>query len=191
MAPKHDAASGDAEVVLDAKAIETCLEAMAAALAKEKGPLALVGIRRGGAPLAARLAEKLTAKLSKPPVVGSVDVTLYRDDGYSAADWPAVGVTKIPSDLPGSTIVLVDDVLYTGRTVRAALDAILDYGRPHAVRLAVLIDRGQRELPIAADVVGKTLQCSANEHIEVYVGEKAGTDDRVLKRSGPQKERQS
>ncbi len=170
-------------VAMDAAAIERALDAMAQALAAKKtdAPWAVVGIHRGGEPLAARLAKRLEKLTGQAPATGRVDITLYRDDGFGPHDWPQVGTTDIAFELKQHTVVLVDDVLFTGRTVRAAIDAILDYGRPKAVRLAVLVDRGLRELPIAADAVGKVLETTREDHVTVQVAE-AGSkaDDKVL-----------
>ena len=143
------------------------------------GPWAIIGIRRGGDHLAGRLAGMFEARLGKRPPVGAVDITLYRDDGFGPHDYPQVGVTHINFDTAAYTIVLVDDVLYTGRTVRAALDVILDYGRPRAVRLAVLVDRGWRELPISADVAGLELATTIDEHVEVRLQEAGAAADAV------------
>ncbi|MBI3178922.1 MAG: bifunctional pyr operon transcriptional regulator/uracil phosphoribosyltransferase PyrR [Deltaproteobacteria bacterium] len=172
-------------VVLDAAAVHKALTAMAEGLLARKSdaPLALVGIRRGGEPLAQRLARLIAKKVRHEPPIGKVDITLYRDDGFGPHDWPVVGVTEIPFDLTAHTVVLVDDVLYSGRTVRAAIDAILDYGRPRAVRLAVLVDRGLRELPIGADVVGLSLSTKPNEHVDVQLVETGAQADQVVVRA--------
>jgi len=129
--------------------------------------LMLIGIRTRGVPLASGLAEEIERAESLRPELGTLDITLYRDDLSLVAPKPVVKQTDLPSDLEGRTVVLCDDVLYTGRTVRAALDALLDFGRPKAVRLAVLIDRGWRELPIHADFVGRKVPTSASEVIKV------------------------
>jgi pyrimidine operon attenuation protein/uracil phosphoribosyltransferase len=144
--------------------------------------VALVGIRTGGYHLAARL-QKLLGEVEPGPAVplGAVDITLYRDDVFVGLPRPEVGPTELPFDLPGKTIVLVDDVLYTGRTIRAALDALMDYGRPRAVQLAVLVDRGCRELPIAADYVGLKLTTTRSESVKVMLRE-LGEPDRVALR---------
>jgi pyrimidine operon attenuation protein/uracil phosphoribosyltransferase len=129
--------------------------------------LALVGIRRGGVPIAAKLAEHIE-ELEKVRVpVGAVDIALYRDDASTALPKPQIGRSDIPFDVDGHRIVLVDDVLYTGRTVRAALDALLDYGRPQKIELAVLVDRGGRELPIQPDFVVKVTEVGASDRIDV------------------------
>jgi pyrimidine operon attenuation protein/uracil phosphoribosyltransferase len=169
-------------VVLDAPAIEKAIAAMASTLAvrRSDAPWAVVGIRRGGEPLAKRLAVHLERLTGHRPPVGSVDITLYRDDGFGPHDWPTVGTSRIGFDIPQHTIVLVDDVLYTGRTVRAALDAILDYGRPKAVRLAVLVDRGLRELPIAGDAVGKIVETKQSEHVTVRLSDRASPEDQAF-----------
>jgi pyrimidine operon attenuation protein / uracil phosphoribosyltransferase len=129
--------------------------------------LLLVGIRTRGVPLANGLAEEIARAESTRPALGTLDITLYRDDLSLVAPKPVVKETDLPVDLEGRIVVLCDDVLYTGRTVRAALDALLDFGRPKAVRLAVLIDRGWRELPIHADFVGRKVPTSASEVIKV------------------------
>ena len=140
---------------------------------KNKGieDLLLFGIRRRGIPMAERIAEKIEKIEGKKVPVGILDITLYRDDLTTLADQPVVGKTEVPCSLQGKTIVLVDDVLYTGRTVRAALDAIIDIGRPKSIQLAVLIDRGHRELPIRADYVGKNIPTSKREQILVRMVE--------------------
>jgi len=168
--------------ILDAAGIEKAIAAMAATLAgrKSDAPLAIIGIRRGGEPLALRLAVHLEKLTGQKPPVGTVDITLYRDDGFGPHDWPSVGTSRIGFDLPRHTVVLVDDVLFTGRTVRAAVDAILDYGRPKGVRLAVLIDRGLRELPIAADAVGKVIDTRPDEHVTVQLASEAADTDSAL-----------
>jgi pyrimidine operon attenuation protein/uracil phosphoribosyltransferase len=129
--------------------------------------LALVGIRRGGVPIVAKLAEHIE-ELEKVRVpVGAVDIALYRDDASTALPKPQIGRSDIPFAVDGHRIVLVDDVLYTGRTVRAALDALLDYGRPQKIELAVLVDRGGRELPIQPDFVVKVTEVGAFDRIDV------------------------
>jgi pyrimidine operon attenuation protein/uracil phosphoribosyltransferase len=130
-----------------------------------QGELLLIGIRRGGEALARRLALKIAEIHGAPPELGFLNVNLYRDDDV-ARELPE---SEIRSDITGRTVVIVDDVLYTGRTVRAALDAVTDLGRPTAIRLAVLVDRGLRELPVQADYVGKTIPTSRREHIDVVL----------------------
>ena len=133
--------------------------------------LALVGIQRRGVPLARRLAAAIAEHEGVLLPVGALDITFYRDDLSMIAGRPIVKGTDLPFDLNGATVVLVDDVLYTGRTVRAAMDALIDFGRPRAIRLAVLIDRGHRELPIRADHVGKNVPTSREEVVHVLLDE--------------------
>lgn len=140
----------------------------------------LVGIRTRGVPLAERLAQAIEAIENVKLQTGSLDITLYRDDLSSLAYNPIVHDTEIDFDLNGKTIVLVDDVLYTGRTIRAALDAIIDMGRPKAIQLAVMVDRGHRELPIRADYVGKNVPTSRKEAIEVLLTEMGEADEVVI-----------
>jgi pyrimidine operon attenuation protein/uracil phosphoribosyltransferase len=140
----------------------------------------LLGIQRRGVHLAARLREIFKAEEKVKVPAGELDITLYRDDISTLADQPVVHSTSLPGDITGKRVVLVDDVLFTGRTIRAALDAITDLGRPERVQLAVLVDRGHRELPIAADYVGKTIPTSRSENVEVRVKELDGTDGVVI-----------
>ena len=139
----------------------------------------LVGIQRGGVYLAERLAEKIRAVEGVAPPVGSLDVTLYRDDLSIREAPPVMKATDVPLSLNGRKVILVDDVLYTGRTIRAAMDALMDFGRPAAIQLATLIDRGHRELPIKADYVGKNIPTSRAEKVKVCYAEE-GETDRVL-----------
>ncbi len=129
--------------------------------------LILVGIRRGGVPLAEWLARELEEQTGLRPPVGSVDITLYRDDAAEALPNPRIGPTKIPLELKGYRVVLCDDVLFTGRTIRAAIDALFDYGRPAKVELAVIIDREGRELPIQADYLVRKIEASFSERVDV------------------------
>jgi pyrimidine operon attenuation protein/uracil phosphoribosyltransferase len=138
--------------------------------------LALVGIQRRGVPLARRIAAAIRENEGVDVPVGALDITFYRDDLSLVAQQPIVKGTDIAFDLNGRTIVLVDDVLYTGRTIRAAMDALIDYGRPQAIRLAVLVDRGHRELPIRADHVGKNVPTSREEVVKVTLEETDGED---------------
>jgi pyrimidine operon attenuation protein/uracil phosphoribosyltransferase len=143
--------------------------------------LVLIGIRRRGVPLAQRLARKIHEFEGAAPAEGSLDITLYRDDLSTVSHQPVVGSTDIPVDINGKVAVLVDDVLYTGRTVRAAMDALIDFGRPRAIQLAVVVDRGHRELPIRADYVGKNVPTSKKEVIGVKLLEIDGVDSVVIK----------
>jgi len=143
--------------------------------------LVLVGIRRRGVPIASRMAQKIREFEGREPSLGSLDITLYRDDLSTVSHQPVVGASEIPVDINGKIVVLVDDVLYTGRTVRAAMDALIDFGRPRSVQLAVVIDRGHRELPIRADFVGKNVPTSKKEVIGVKLNEIDGADAVVIK----------
>jgi pyrimidine operon attenuation protein/uracil phosphoribosyltransferase len=142
--------------------------------------LAFIGIRRRGVPLAKRLAQKIEALEKRSIPVGILDINLYRDDLSTVGHKPVVGATEIPFDVKGKDIILMDDVLYTGRTIRGALDALFDQGRPARVQLLVLIDRGHRELPIEARFVGRTVQTSDNEIIEVKFQEIDGMEKVLL-----------
>jgi pyrimidine operon attenuation protein/uracil phosphoribosyltransferase len=147
--------------------------------------LALVGIHSRGVPLARRLARLLAETAGVEPAVGALDIALYRDDFTSLAAQPITRGTDIVFSLDGRTVVLVDDVLFTGRTVRAALDQLIDFGRPARIELAVLVDRGHRELPIRADYVGRALSTSRDEAVQVLVREEDGRDEVVLMPKDP------
>ena len=151
-------------------------------LEKNKGTenLCLVGIRNRGVYLAKRLAECIKKIDEKDVPVGILDITLYRDDLTLIASQPVVRKTEIDFDINDRNLVLVDDVLYTGRTVRAALDALVDFGRPKSIQLAVLVDRGHRELPVRADYAGKTIPTSQKETVEVHLEEVDGIDRVVI-----------
>jgi len=144
--------------------------------------LALVGVRSRGVPLARRLARLVREAAGAEPAVGALDISLYRDDFTSLAAQPISKGSDILFSIDGRTVVLVDDVLYTGRTVRAALDQLIDFGRPARIELAVLVDRGHRELPIRADYVGRTLATSREEAVQVRVLEEDGRDEVELVR---------
>jgi pyrimidine operon attenuation protein/uracil phosphoribosyltransferase len=141
--------------------------------------VSLVGVRSRGVPLARRIASVLTSASGEEVVTGALDITLYRDDLMRSAvgPQPVVRRTEIPFSIDERTIVLVDDVLYTGRTTRAALDALIDFGRPRAIQLVVLVDRGHRELPIKADYVGKNVPTSRKESVQVRLQELDGIDE--------------
>ena len=141
---------------------------------------ALVGIVTGGHPIAERIANRIETSTGVRPSTGTVDITLYRDDLYTGLEKPVLGETKLPFNLTGQDIVLVDDVLFTGRTVRAALDVINDYGRPRTVKLAVLVDRGHRELPIAANFTGRQLLTEKTDRVEVRLGADESGEDQVF-----------
>jgi len=144
--------------------------------------LAIVGIRERGVPLARRISAELERIAGKDVATGALDITLYRDDlmRQAVGPQPVVRSTEIPFDIDNRVIVLVDDVLYTGRTIRAALDALIDFGRPRAIQLVVLVDRGHRELPIKADYVGKNVPTSRRESIQVRLQEVDGHDEVVI-----------
>ena len=146
--------------------------------------LALVGVRSRGVPLARRLARLIGEAAGAEPPVGALDIALYRDDFTSLAAQPITKGSDILFSIDGRTLVLVDDVLFTGRTVRAALDQLIDFGRPARIELAVLVDRGHRELPIRADYVGRSLSTSRDEAVQVQVREEDGKDEVVLIQKG-------
>jgi pyrimidine operon attenuation protein/uracil phosphoribosyltransferase len=168
--------------ILDQEGIRRSLTRIAhEIIERNKGTdnLALVGIRRRGVPLAERLAERIMDIEGRRVPVGILDITLYRDDLSTLAHQPLVRSTEIPFAVGGKIVVLVDDVIYTGRTIRAALGALIDLGRPKVIQLAVLIDRGHRELPIRADYVGKNVPTSKKEEISVRLQEIDG-EERVI-----------
>ena len=172
--------------VLSADEIRRALVRIAHEIVERHGGtrgLALVGMRTRGVPLARRLAALIEQQEAAALPVGSLDITYYRDDLTRLAHAPIVKRSDLGFDVTGLTIVLVDDVLYTGRTVRAALDALTDHGRPDAVRLAVLVDRGHRELPIRPDFVGKNLPTSREELVKVHLVETDGTDQVLISRT--------
>jgi len=144
----------------------------------------LVGIRTGGAFLAQRLVDRVSRRTGKPVRVGILDITLYRDDWTQLSHKPLVVKTELPGSIDDQEVVLVDDVLFTGRTVRAALDALIDYGRPRRIELAVLVDRGGRELPIQPDFVAQIVHLPPGQRVNVYLTE-MGRPDAVAIESGP------
>jgi len=139
--------------------------------------LVIVGIQRRGVQLAAQIVSTIAEREKADVAQGALDITLYRDDLQTVGPRPLVGQTRIPVDIDGMNVVIVDDVLYTGRTIRAALDALIDFGRPKAIQLTVLIDRGHRELPIKADYVGKNIPTSATQQVQVHLAEIDGKDE--------------
>jgi len=168
--------------VMDAAGIKRVISRLASEIVERNvgtSNLLLVGIRRRGVPLAERIADRIERLEGIRPPTGQLDITLYRDDLSTVGPRPVVNKTEIPIDVTDSTIVLVDDVLYTGRTVRAALDELVDFGRPRRVELAVLIDRGHRELPIQADYIGRELQTADNEIVKVML-EDYDEDEKVI-----------
>jgi pyrimidine operon attenuation protein/uracil phosphoribosyltransferase len=149
---------------------------------KNKGiaELCIVGIRNRGVYIAQRIAESIKKIEGAEVLTGALDITLYRDDLALASGQPLVRKTEIDFDINDKNLVLVDDVLYTGRTIRAALDALIDFGRPRSIQLAVLVDRGHRELPIRADFVGKNIPTSKKESVEVHLQEADGSDEVLI-----------
>ena len=169
--------------VLDADAVRRAITRIAhEILERSKGTesLALIGIRSRGVHIADRIAAAIHAIENVDVPRGIVDITLYRDDLSRGEQTPQVRGTEIPFSIEGKKIVLIDDVLYTGRTIRAALDALMDFGRPESVQLAVMIDRGHRELPIRADYVGKNVPTSRQQSVQVRLVEMDGVDDVIL-----------
>lgn len=142
---------------------------------------ALVGIRTRGVPLAHWLAKHIGAISKKAPRVGILDINLYRDDLSEVSEQPIVQKTEIPFKIDGTGVILVDDVLYTGRTIRAAMDALIDFGRPKFIKLAVLVDRGWRELPVQAEYVGKIVKTTADEVVKVMLKETDGKNEVLIK----------
>ena len=166
-------------ILMDQKAIDRALTRIAhEILERNKGceDLYLVGIQRRGVPLARRIAERIGAFEGTEPVVGILDITFYRDDLSMLAEHPVINGSSIPFVINGKKIILVDDVLYTGRTCHAAIDAIFDMGRPAQIQLAIMVDRGHRELPFRADYIGKNVPTSHTELISVKVSEIDGED---------------
>mgnify|MGYP001203876429 FL=1 len=183
MFPTLGAMKNKRRVVMDAEGIDRSLTRVAyEILEKNKGldDLVLIGIRTGGVYLAHRLQKKIAAIEGREVPLGILDITLYRDDLSRINKKPRLGKTEIAFSLNNMKVVLVDDVLFTGRTIRAAMDALIDFGRPRLIQLAVLIDRGHRELPIRADFVGKNLPSSLWEEVSVNLTEKNGTDEVVI-----------
>jgi pyrimidine operon attenuation protein/uracil phosphoribosyltransferase len=169
--------------VLDAPSIDRSVIRMAhEILEKNKGVegLVFIGIQTRGVTLSQRLSAAVRSIAGVAVPLGILDINLYRDDLSHVASQPVIHKTEINFDLEGKTVVLVDDVLYTGRTIRSALDALVDFGRPRRIELAVLIDRGHRELPIRADFVGKNIPTSADEIVQVHFKETDGTDEVVV-----------
>ena len=168
--------------VMDAEAMDRALTRIAHEILeanKGAGSIALAGIMTRGVDMATRLAERIAQIEGTQVPVGSLDISFYRDDVATRLS-PEVHTTDIPFEVEGRTIVLVDDVLYTGRTIRAAMDAIMDYGRPSAIQLAVLVDRGHRELPIRADFVGKNVPTARRERVKVLLREHDGREAVII-----------
>lgn len=169
---------------MEAAAFEEALERLAREIVDKTrhfdGRLALVGVRTRGVPLSRRLAQSVEAATGRRPDLGVLDITLYRDDLTTVGEQPVVRSTELGFDVDDAWIILVDDVLYTGRTVRAAITALIDFGRPKIIQLLVMVDRGWRELPIHADYVGTTLDTTREQTINVHVAEEDGRDEVVL-----------
>lgn len=173
----------DAKRILDAEGLRRALTRIAHEILERHGgtdDLVLVGMRRRGVPIARRLADLIGRFEGTVVDVGELDVTMFRDDLEMRGTRPSLQPSSLPRDLTDARVVLVDDVLYTGRTVRAALDALMSYGRARQVQLAVVVDRGHRELPIRADYVGKNLPTSRDENVEVRLIEVDGADEVIL-----------
>ncbi|MGQ0665587.1 MAG: bifunctional pyr operon transcriptional regulator/uracil phosphoribosyltransferase PyrR [Nitrospiraceae bacterium] len=172
----------DEKLVMDAGDIARALTRIAhEILERNKGVknLALVGIRTGGVHLAHRLVKRIQGIEGVQAPIGELDITLYRDDLALRRDQPVLRKTSVPFDMADKVVVLVDDVLFTGRTIRAAMDGLMDLGRPGEIQLAVLVDRGHRQLPIKANYIGKNLPTSREEKVQVLL-EESGEDDRVV-----------
>ncbi len=171
------------KIILSEKDISRTLDRLASEITERRGDcekLAIIGIQRRGADLAQRLKALLDNRLGRKIPLGKLDINLYRDDWTNLSRQPSINCTEIPFDIEGTSIILVDDVLFSGRTIRAALEAILDFGRPRRVELLAFIDRGHRELPIRADYVGKEVRTGEDEHVNVLVKERDDEDKVVL-----------
>jgi pyrimidine operon attenuation protein/uracil phosphoribosyltransferase len=171
------------ETFLDAAGVAKAIDSIRKAIRKEfpdPGSLVVLGVRTRGVSLAERLCEALSADYKRPVPMGVLDITLYRDDLSTLDHQPMVRDSEIPFDITGANVILVDDVLFTGRTVRAALDEIIDFGRPALIRLAVLIDRGGREYPIQADYTGSTVKLADSQFVRVQLDEVDGRDEVLL-----------
>ena len=173
-----------ASIALDAERIQRTLMRIAHEILErnQSNSIALVGIRQRGVPLAKRIAANIQEITGRPVDAGALDITLYRDDlmRQPVGHQPIVRSTEIPFSIDDRRIILVDDVLYTGRTIRAAIDALIDFGRPSAIQLVVLVDRGHRELPIKPDYVGKNLPTSRDQSVQVRLQEIDGADEVVI-----------
>jgi pyrimidine operon attenuation protein/uracil phosphoribosyltransferase len=175
-------------VVMDSAAVQATIERLGSELADRtrgrEGSLALVGIRTRGVPLARRLARVIESRTGDRPSLGALDITLYRDDFTSVGAQPIVRATDLPFPVDDAWVVLVDDVLFTGRTVRAAITALIDFGRPRKIELLALVDRGWRELPIQADYAGLTLETKREQMVSVHLADEDGRDQVVLRENG-------
>lgn len=181
---KHDTEMVVTKHLMSEAQMDEAMLKMARAIVKQNkrmDDIVLIGIRSRGVPLAEWLGRKISGLLKREVNVGSLDINLYRDDLSEVDEQPVVRKTDLPFSITGKGIVLVDDVLYTGRTIRSALDALVDFGRPRFVQLAVMVDRGWRELPIQADYTAKKIKTSATENVKVMVAELDGTNQIVIK----------
>jgi len=191
LASKLEMGRPERTILLDARALSRALQRMAVEvleLTHGTDDLVLIGIQRRGVELAERIAKLIEKDEGVSLPRGALDITLYRDDLETVGPKPVIGETRIPGDLGGKHVVIVDDVLYTGRTVRAALDELTDFGRPKRISLCVLVDRGGRELPIHPDVVGKQVKVNSGERVDVLVEELDGRDEVDLVRGGGTRE---
>jgi pyrimidine operon attenuation protein/uracil phosphoribosyltransferase len=180
------ASSPETRVILTQDEVRRALTRVAHEILERNGGVGgvvLVGMHTRGVPLAGRLAQLIKAFEGQNVAVGALDISLYRDD-ISGGVQPVMRRTELPVDIEGKRVVLVDDVLYTGRSIRAAMDALTDFGRPSEIQLAVLVDRGHRELPVRADYVGKNVPTSFDEEVEVRLEEVDGADEVLLLRKG-------
>lgn len=172
-----------AKVIMSAQDIDRSIDRISLEiLERNQGAknLAIIGIHTGGVFLAERIRQKIAAREQEGPLVGSLDITLYRDDWSLISQNPIVRKTDIGFSLDGLRVVLVDDVVFTGRTIRAAMDALMDYGRPKMIQLAALIDRGGRELPIQPDFIGMAIMAGDNEQVDVLLQENSDCDEVVV-----------
>jgi len=173
--------------VAEAKTVSALVAKLAVQISRHNRgvkDLVLVGIKRRGVPLANRLAARLNAGRKPQVQVGAIDITLYRDDLQMVSETPIVRGTEISFDINGKTLVLVDDVVFTGRTIRAALSELLDFGRPKGIQLAVLVDRGHRELPIQPDFAAKVIKTERSDLVDIFLKETDGRDEIVITKSG-------
>jgi pyrimidine operon attenuation protein/uracil phosphoribosyltransferase len=169
----------------DAKTVNVLVAKLALQISRHNrgvNDLVLVGIKRRGVPLAERIARRLSSVRKPKVLVGAIDITLYRDDLQMVAETPIVRGSEIGFDINGKTLVLVDDVVFTGRTIRAALSELLDFGRPRAIQLAVLVDRGHRELPIQPDFAARVIRTQRSDLVDIFLKETDGRDEIALTR---------
>jgi pyrimidine operon attenuation protein/uracil phosphoribosyltransferase len=164
--------------LMDSEEVRATLDRMAGEIVERNSgrEVVLIGIHRRGVPMAQRMAASIAAILQREPAIGALDINLYRDDLTRVAFQPVVRRTDVPPHIDDKDVILIDDVLYTGRTIRAALDALCDFGRMRSIQLAVMVDRGHRELPIEANFIGKKISTKDSEVVEVKLGEIDGED---------------